>query len=244
VRRSKFRSTTVEPPMFPLLIPPPNMSPMPPPFPACSRIRKINARETRRWITATIPSNNVRTLSRTGPAYKTGPITTKYGERRALPQLHREHKPIDPWATSAAPFWLISRSGKPIGVRTARLSVSGEIARTLPAPSYVSPAPTATIVFPSPVSLTPPPASSRPRKTPPCNRRCRGRPQRRALRRPTGNEARYTRSSSIVNSQEICKIFLSYALSSGASLIQPVRQPLLLPPRRGSDHPGTNAHEA
>jgi len=132
VRRSKFRSTTVEPPMLPLLIPPPNMSPMPPPFPECSRIMKINARETRRWITATIPSNNVRTLSRTEPAYKTGPITTKYGDQRALPQLHREQKSRDPCATSAAPNWLISRFGRPTGARRVRPSVPGEIARTSP----------------------------------------------------------------------------------------------------------------
>ena len=42
VRRSRLRSTTVEPAMEPPSWPPPNMSDRPPPRPECSRIRKIS----------------------------------------------------------------------------------------------------------------------------------------------------------------------------------------------------------
>src|SRR3954447_7393568 len=50
VRRSRFRSTTVEPAMEPPSEPPPNMSERPPPRPECNRIRKISVNDARIWM--------------------------------------------------------------------------------------------------------------------------------------------------------------------------------------------------
>ena len=50
VRRSRLRSTTVDPAMEPPSWPPPNMSDRPPPRPECSRIKKISVRARRMTI--------------------------------------------------------------------------------------------------------------------------------------------------------------------------------------------------
>jgi hypothetical protein len=44
VRRSRLRSTTVEPPSW-VFMPPPNMSDRPPPRPACRRMNRIRVSE-------------------------------------------------------------------------------------------------------------------------------------------------------------------------------------------------------
>ena len=51
VRRSRLRSTTVEPAIEPPREPPPNMSESPPPRPECNRIKKISVSDARIWMT-------------------------------------------------------------------------------------------------------------------------------------------------------------------------------------------------
>src|SRR5436190_15113885 len=63
VRRSRLRSTTVEPAIDPPSCPPPNMSERPPPRPECNRIRKISSSATSTSMTTRIALSIARSLS-------------------------------------------------------------------------------------------------------------------------------------------------------------------------------------
>src|SRR5215471_1855016 len=70
VRRSRLRSTTVEPAIDPPSCPPPNMSDRPPPRPECNRIRKISSSATMTSMTMRIALSMSRGFLRFRPARK------------------------------------------------------------------------------------------------------------------------------------------------------------------------------